>query len=244
MEVPIMQTIYIFESICVKNGSRRQVLNFQPNSKYSGDTNGEKMPHGVGCMLYSQNVTSNCVYVGNWDNGKRNGSGKMTWENKDSYEGNWEDDYMSGHGTFTTADGSNYVGLWKKGKPHGKGNLVHATGNQYEGDWIDGKMEGVGKIVFDCGSVYDGAWEAGEMTDRALCENLKNGAKRLRGSVSLHDDAARRSSASKATFRSSLLQIQDIEQSYQVYPKNFKDFIVFCVILFLCGLSIFLIFHE
>lgn len=211
------------------------VYKFQGDCQYSGTRDAvTRLPNGTGAMLFSG---SSCVYVGEWVQGKRSGVGRMVWANGDQYEGVWEGDAMSGgQGEFLrAADGSYYRGTWKSGKPHGSGKAV--VGNRhYEGDWAQGALEGQGCFRFDSGSTYDGPWKANVMVDAA-----KQGALRSQSSESF-SETSRRSSVGK--LRSSLLLISDFEHSFQVYPKNFKDFLVYTSTLFIVGLGVYLIMHS
>lgn len=212
-------TVYKFQGDCTYSGSRDAVT---------------RLPHGSGAMLFS---SSSCVYVGEWVLGKRSGVGRMVWANGDQYEGMWEDDAMSGgQGEFLRAiDGGYYRGAWKDGKAHGSGKAVVGH-RQYEGEWVQGTLEGHGSFRFDSGSIYDGPWKANAMADAA-----KQGALRSQTSESF-SETSRRSSVGK--MRSSLLLISDFEQSYQVYPKNFKDFLVYTSTLFFVTLGVYLIMHS
>lgn len=207
------------------------VYNFQGGCLYSGARDAEtRRPHGLGAMLFGG---ESCVYVGEWAQGRRHGVGRMVWSNRDQYEGCWEDDTMCGQGEFMRADGSNYKGSWKDGRPQGEGQMVHTSGRQYEGNWVQGKIDGTGAFRFESGAVYDGPWKANLMADPAK-ESL------LRGMTSeSFTHTTRRSSVGKT--RSSLLLINDFEHSYQIYPRNFKDWLVYTTTLFFVGLGIYLI---
>jgi len=196
------------------------------------------MPDGKGVAWYA---ASDCVYVGGFRNGKRYGEGVMRWGNQDCYEGYWENDDMSGTGKFTKADSSSYSGTWKNGVPHGRGTMIHSSGKKYEGDWANGNMEGEGKFFFDGGHIYEGSWKAGDMSDAIKVSRLQDGTKRA-GAVlpSVIEETSRRSSQGLKN-RTSLFKITDFEHSYQVYPTNFKDYLVFSTILFFCGLGMYLI---
>lgn len=227
----------LFRANCSSAG---EIFRFTDEAFYSGSRNGDKLPAGKGCMWYS---VSDCIYVGGWRNGLRYGEGKMVWGNGDCYEGYWDEDEMSGTGTFTRADKSSYSGTWKKGSPDGRGTMQHTSGKQYEGTWVAGKMEGEGKFVFEGGQVYEGSWKAGEMADSEKRIRLIESQRKGVGILPSLDDTGRRSSQGKG-FRTSLFQITDFEHSYQTYPTNFKDYVVFALLLFFCGLGMYLVQHS
>ena len=250
-----LQRLFEENSIKNNNDGRQVVFRFTPEgTQYSGSLNLNDFPHGQGSMWYA---LSDCVYVGSWREGLRHGKGTLTWGNGDCYDGSWENDAMTGWGTFTDSDGSTFVGSWKNGVPEGDGKMTHINGTNYEGRWVNGKCEGEGAFVFDSGEVYSGPWKAGEMADASRVARLRDASMRS-GAVSgtldeavrrssigrmqnsgLADEAGRRSSIGR--MRSSLFVITDFEHSYQVYPKNFKDFCYLVLMLFFVGLGMYLI---
>jgi len=229
------------KSIFLAKSTTKDVYRFSPEGTiYSGARNQRGLPHGHGCMLYK---LSDCVYVGSWKDGKRDGLGAMTWGNQDCYDGAWENDEMSGVGIFTKgADKSSYSGSWKGGVPDGRGIIKHSSGKRYEGNWSNGKMDGEGVFVFDGGIMYDGSWKAGEMVDAAKLSLVQEATRKSSGGLSTSafpvEEIGRRSSHK---FRSSLFLITDFQHSYQIYPTNFKDYVVFSTILFFVGLGTYLI---
>ena len=57
------------------------------------------------------------TYVGDYLNGKRNGSGKYTWASGQSYDGAWVNDVMEGNGTYDFGNGkAPYVGIFAGGQ--------------------------------------------------------------------------------------------------------------------------------
>ena len=57
------------------------------------------------------------TYVGDYLNGKRNGSGKYTWDSGQSYDGAWVNDVMEGNGTYDFGNGkAPYVGIFAGGQ--------------------------------------------------------------------------------------------------------------------------------
>ena len=48
-------------------------------------------------------LAEHCYCEGNWMADKRNGVGKYTYVNGDTYEGDWENNLRHGHGVYTFA---------------------------------------------------------------------------------------------------------------------------------------------
>ena len=67
-----------------------------------------------------------------------------------SYTGEWQDGKMEGYGEMTYADQSVYVGWWHLNKRSGHGRMeYHSTGSVYTGGWESDLRSGYG--------VYDNA---------------------------------------------------------------------------------------
>ena len=106
----------------------------QPTSTEFISTNGNtQIDHYIHNRIYDDGS----VYFGNWNNGKRDGLGKMIEMDGTTYYGWWEDDVRSGIGQATFKDGTIYDGNWKSNKKHGKGVMICIDGTRYEGEWID-----------------------------------------------------------------------------------------------------------
>lgn len=97
--------------------------------------NGEKFkgiykdgrPNGKGEVFYKNSIKS-CMsgveyeqakYKGNFVNGKREGFGKLVWQDGSCFEGQWKND-MRLEGRMVMANGCVYIGKFKNDKFHGK----------------------------------------------------------------------------------------------------------------------------
>ena len=135
---------------------------------------------GEGTYVYD----ANSKYVGEWENGKRNGEGTHIDVNygcfaggdtnicKDcipipcmdtfKYAGEWEDDKKNGLGTMTYPSGDKYVGKWKNGNYHGEGTYTKDDGrNEYTGEWKSGDYHGKGTYISFDGDQYVGEYKDG-----------------------------------------------------------------------------------
>jgi hypothetical protein len=86
-------------------------------------------------------------YVGQWANGKPNGSGVEYWANGNIYVGNFVDGQWNGIGTWLSDNGEAYAGQWKDGALDGYGLTlqynncsglpkIHQQGYFKSGDFI------------------------------------------------------------------------------------------------------------
>eukprot|EP00930_Biecheleria_cincta_P062712 TRINITY_DN4815_c0_g2_i1.p1 TRINITY_DN4815_c0_g2~~TRINITY_DN4815_c0_g2_i1.p1 ORF type:complete len:1032 (+),score=202.24 TRINITY_DN4815_c0_g2_i1:41-3136(+) len=106
-------------------------------------------------------------YVGAVSNGKRNGYGVyIAADGITKYEGQWFEGKRHGTGqlTYDSAGEAFYTGQWEDGCKHGEGRQVWASKNVYEGQWKQGAMSGYGTMLWqDNGSTesYSGHWENG-----------------------------------------------------------------------------------
>ena len=75
-------------------------------------------------------------YVGEIENGKPYGQGKLTFPNGNKYEGEWKDGKYDGQGTITFSNGDKLVGEYKDGKPW---NVKGYDKNEnIIGKWVNG----------------------------------------------------------------------------------------------------------
>jgi len=86
------------------------------------------------------------IYMGEWRNDRRNGTGLQAFnvedwkedrytenwlkENTENYFGEFKNDVFYGEGTYRWEDGTLYVGHWAANKKHGKGYFDHGTGHK------------------------------------------------------------------------------------------------------------------
>ena len=99
---------------------------------YVGNFNDLKLRHGQG--TYTWNVVPAedeeteeeplppAVYAGNYNNGKRDGIGKMSFPDGSKYFGEWSKNQMHGEGTYKYNNGDIYSGAWDNGQKSGAGN--------------------------------------------------------------------------------------------------------------------------
>ncbi len=109
---------------------------------------------------------SDCTYAGMLTDGSRNGYGKITWTNGDSYEGNWVWGERTGKGTYTWASGATYTGDFIDGVRTGKGTYTWADGATYTGDFINGVRTGKGTYTWADGATYTGDFVDGKQTGK------------------------------------------------------------------------------
>jgi hypothetical protein len=87
---------------------------------------------------------SGSVYDGNYSFGgvSKQGYGKYTWSDGESYEGNWFDDERSGYGKFTWNSGNYYLGYFYNGHRDGYGKIYNKYGEVIEeGYYIKGVLQ-------------------------------------------------------------------------------------------------------
>jgi len=106
------------------------------------------------------------VYEGDLKNDKREGYGKMTYNDGDVYEGQWKYDKMNGQGKMTYSEGGMYEGEWEDNGKYGKGKMIYPYNRGvYEGEWAGEDRHGHGKMIYPNGKVYEGEWEDDEQVD-------------------------------------------------------------------------------
>ena len=118
------------------------------------------------------------IYEGQYHHEKKNGHGKMIFENGNIYEGNWFDDEMSGKGKMIFKNDEDedeeefyfYEGQWKKNKLNGHGKMIYKNGNIYEGEWKNSFPNGIGKMIYNNGNIYEGEWNTDLIEKGIICQ--------------------------------------------------------------------------
>ena len=81
-------------------------------------------------------------YDGDWVDGAKEGTGKITYPDGSVYEGGMLGDLRAGQGKLTMPDGLSYEGVWAAGQMSGQGRLVQPSGDIYEGTMVANRREG------------------------------------------------------------------------------------------------------
>jgi serine/threonine protein kinase len=83
-------------------------------------------------------------YIGQTQNGQRQGFGVAVLDTGEQQAGEWKDDRLNGLGTVRLADGSRYQGQWRDGQSTGLGVREKPGVERAEGNFVDGRLEGPG----------------------------------------------------------------------------------------------------
>ena len=78
--------------------------------------------------------------IGQWYNDVREGIGKYTYVNGDTYEGEWDTNLRHGTGTYTYKQTGAQVILLTY--------VINFISIQYVGQWVNGRREGTGELTF------------------------------------------------------------------------------------------------
>lgn len=111
--------------------------------------------NGIGEIRYDK-----ALYTGECIENKKDGRGRIVFDDGVKYEGDWKNDKKNGHGTQHYANGMIYNGEWKNGIYHGKGSLKYNSKEKYDGHWDNGKKDGQGTYTYASGVTYSGNWKA------------------------------------------------------------------------------------
>ena len=108
------------------------------------------------------NYADGSEYQGEWQDGKRHGTGTYISPTGTKYEGEWENDEASGHGVCHYADGMKYDGQFENGERHGKGVLISPEGDRYEGQFKYDLLNGEGIYIWGDGVRSEGEFREGK----------------------------------------------------------------------------------
>jgi len=121
----------------------------------------------VGCLEgdcwnnFSKKQYPSGYYIGEFNNGTRNGQGTFVWSDGDKYIGEWKNEKKTGQGTFVWSDGDKYIGEWKNGQRTGQGTYIWPNGNKYSGQFRNNKFSGEGVYNYKNGDKYIGEYAFG-----------------------------------------------------------------------------------
>jgi hypothetical protein len=120
----------------------------------------EKAQNKYGRLSFVNANGKTVNYFGEIANGKANGFGMATFENKGFYEGSWKDNKRHGKGKYKWSNNDVFEGEFVEDKKEGFGTYFFASGEKYEGNWLDDLRDGYGKLTNQEGNVVaDGQWK-------------------------------------------------------------------------------------
>ena len=94
------------------------------------------------------------IYEGNFVDGKMNGKGIYTFNDKRTYEGEFVNNTFEGKGKYTWPNGNKFKGNFKKNNREGFGIFYFTDGKKYRGIWNKGRLEG----NYDVYNPITGGW--------------------------------------------------------------------------------------
>ena len=167
-------------------------MQWNGNSRYSGQIDGFGLPHGKGVLVTHEyeRQDNGIFYImdtekkGLWVKGLQYGESVLS--EKSGYSTKASDTPVESHiilkGDFAgdTPVGTldlvmdmqqdegiiKYNGQFSNGDFNGKGLAIWADGIIYDGEWEDGIRQGYGKLIFPDGSYYEGDFVAGNFEGR------------------------------------------------------------------------------
>ena len=101
-------------------------------------------------------------YEGSFENGMYSGRGRLKQPSGDEYEGDYVNGVESGQGRLQSGGGATYVGEFRTGVPEGRGHYDDGNGGEYDGEFRAGRFHGQGKLT-EHGAVYRGEFRRGEL---------------------------------------------------------------------------------
>ncbi len=113
-------------------------------------------------------------YYGPLVDGKRQGQGRVEWDNGSYYEGDFDNGLFSGHGRLRSAEGDLYDGDFRAGMFEGHGTAVTPNA-QYEGQFRLGAFWGDGEMRYRDGRRYRGAFAHGQFEGQGRFEDASSG---------------------------------------------------------------------
>ena len=117
-------------------------------------------------------------YIGEFNQGLKEGRGKFEYKNGDIYVGDWKNDKREGKGIYYFKNGNKYEGEFKNDKQDGKGIFFYGcgkyAGEKYEGDYKNGRMDGNGIYWFSNGDRQMGYYKQGKAIGKHALITVNN----------------------------------------------------------------------
>lgn len=143
-------------------------------SSYEGEVcDGKRQGYGT-----FRCVGNKMLYTGNWTNGKRNGKGRMEYddEGKSYYDGDWVNNIRHGYGTRQYPSGNIYQGMWFNNVRHGDGTMKWLDRDQiYTGQWENGIQHGMGQHIWLLPRIAGSQYPLRNMYDGEFVGGLRHG---------------------------------------------------------------------
>ncbi len=98
-------------------------------------------------------------YIGEFQNGERNGYGEFHWPDGDYYIGELQNGLSNGQGEYHWPDGTYYIGEFQNDLPNGQGEQYWPDGAYYKGEFQNGERSGKGEYHWPNGGYYIGEWQ-------------------------------------------------------------------------------------
>lgn len=143
-----------------------------------------------------QEIDDGSQYIGSYQSGVREGSGKIIYANRDSFEGTFASDQREGLGTYHYQGGHKFSGEYRESVRRGKGRYSYSeieyfegnyeegvrsgfgiyfypNGDRFEGTYSLGKRNGEGRYIFADKNILEGLWIDNELEGKAYIKNPK-----------------------------------------------------------------------
>ncbi len=149
------------------------IASFLPNGNiYYGSQaiTDEKIPNGNGIVYFSEGS----IYIGDFQNSKRQGSGIMIWSNGQKYIGEWNYDTFNGNGLLFLSEKDIWTGIFSNGSFIKGKNQITQDGNVYIFEYEEGKKTNRIMIKYEEGNTYVGTYFSSELTGKGIM-NYSNG---------------------------------------------------------------------
>mmetsp|Transcript_2035 Transcript_2035/g.4654 ORF Transcript_2035/g.4654 Transcript_2035/m.4654 type:complete len:498 (+) Transcript_2035:2152-3645(+) len=122
--------------------------------KYIGELQ-DGQRNGYGVLI----KTDRSVFMGNWSRGLKQYRGSTRYASGLLVEAEYEEDVVKGHVKALYPDGSIYTGEFSDGSKNGFGTVRWLDGTSYEGHWLNDRHHGPGEMKSSCGTMsFKGNW--------------------------------------------------------------------------------------
>ena len=149
-----------------KNSYFKGKITYNDNSFYLGEFSLEfHCREGYGKITYLNGES----YEGEWKNDAYFGFGIYSWPNGDKYIGEWVNNIREGIGIFICNENV-YKGEFKNDAIDGFGIQTYLTGDVYKGQSLNGERNGIGIYIWKNGYEFMGCWKNNKQCGYGILE--------------------------------------------------------------------------
>ena len=112
--------------------------------------------NGISGIAIEDSVEGGYIYMGDFNNNKKEGYGTIIWKDGNKYQGEFKDNQLNGYGMIEFTGDKFYQGEVKNGRMDGFGEFFWKDEKRYIGNYKNDKRNGFGVFIFQANKFNKG----------------------------------------------------------------------------------------